>query len=146
MKKLLTFGVGLVLCLSVTFSASAQTAANKLLSSNTAALNRLIDTVTNTGVKYQLTGVISGYADILTVQAVITKVSGTVAGSLILQGTLDGVNYITIGSAATPTDVATQSFSFPLTSHPYIQYRLSYTGAGTMSAKISSYWIARKRT
>lgn len=103
------------------------------------------DTVSNTGVKNQYTPQISGFVDILTFQYVITKISGTVAGSLVLQGTIDGVNYVNIGSAVTPTDVALQSGVFALTSHNYITYRISYTGAGTMSAKLNGFWIARKR-
>lgn len=103
------------------------------------------DTVINTGVKYQYSAPIAGYADALTFQFVITKISGTVGGSIVLQGTLDGTNYINIGSAIVPTDVASQSGSFALAVHNYITYRISYTGAGTMSAKLNGFYVVRKR-
>lgn len=142
MKRILTLTLGIALIAGMTLTSQAQTTANVLKSTPTHVPT---DTVVNTGVKNQYTTPISGFADVLTFQYVITKISGTVGGSLLLQGSIDGTNYVNIGSAVTPTDVALQSGTFALTAHNYITYRLNYTGAGTMSAKLNGYWIARKR-
>lgn len=81
-----------------------------------------------------------------TVQVVVTKISGTVAGTISLLGSLDNVNYkaITVEEAATAsntftaTDVASQTFIWRLVKNPYLYYRVSYAGTGTMSAKFTA--------
>lgn len=144
MKKLITLiaGIGMVLALSM--NTQAQSVANVLKST---PAHVATDTVINTAVKYQI-ATLNGYANTATFQSVITKISGTVAGSIALQGSLDGVNYVTIGTPVTPTDLAVQSVVFPgaLSTSNFIYYRIAYTGAGTMSVKLNSYWIARKQS
>jgi len=133
-KELLIIAVALV-----SLSAQAQT---PLKSSPSHAVT---DTVAGNTVKYQYTGAAIVALSDLTVQYVVTKISGTVAGTILLQGSLDNVNFVTVGSAVTPTDVGVQTGSFAVPLHPYLFYRISYAGAGTMSAKIVSNYIARKR-
>lgn len=69
-------------------------------------------------------------------QVVVTKVSGTVAGNAIFQGSVDGINYVNIDTLAT-TNVATQTKIFTDLPVKYPFYRVSYTGTGTMAAIIS---------
>ena len=101
------------------------------------------DTVTNTGTNYLTTLVpISGAYQTVTVQWNGTKLSGTVAGTVTLQGSLDNVNFITVTGTATgvqtgaftATNVATQSTSWTLVNNPYAYYRVTWTGVGTMAA------------
>jgi hypothetical protein len=81
---------------------------------------------------------------------VVTKISGTVAGTVTLQGSLDGINYSTVNSnyvtasSYSPTNVATSTFRFIVTGSPYRFYRLSYTGAGTMSASHRGFVLPNK--
>lgn len=73
----------------------------------------------------------------ISVQAIITKISGTVAGTVLLQGSLDGTNYISVGAdTMTNTDVATGTHFWVVTGNPYGYYRLLLTGSGTMSATV----------
>jgi len=69
-------------------------------------------------------------------QVVVTKVSGTVAGNAIFQGSVDGVNFVNIDTLTT-SNVATQTKIFTQTPVLYPFYRVSYTGTGTMAAIIS---------
>lgn len=103
-----------------------------------------LDTVINTGVKIQKIQ-IPGYNDVLTFQGILNKISGTAGGSIVLQGSLDGINYINIGSAFTPTNVALQTFSFSLNPSTWLNYQIQYTGTGTMSVTINSFAMWRKQ-
>lgn len=104
-------------------------------------------TVTNTG-----TGVLMGICPATgpgsntAVQIIANKTSGTVAGTITLMGSLDGVNWkaatITEASTAlntyTATDVASQTFIWRLTGAPYLYYEVSWTGTGTMVATFTA--------
>lgn len=79
------------------------------------------------------------------VQAVINKIDGTVGGTATFQGSLDGANWETIGSQFTVTNVATQAKAFTLTGgSPYVYYRVSFAGTGTMRAQVRLYYLQRK--
>jgi len=142
MKK---FILGLLVCFALcsTQNASAQSSAYTMTGNG--------DTITNAGTKTNTLKLADGYATV-SVQSVVTKISGTVAGTLTLQGSNDGTNYVTcdttyisLGVAtATATNVATQSHVFNLNRNPYLWYRVSYTGSGTMAAKMSSYLVPKK--
>ena len=107
------------------------------------------DTVTNsaTNTIYVESPSSSQYVSI---QAVVTKISGTVAGTVTLKGSLDGTNYVTVNSSyATVTTLScsnqtTNTKIFVITGSPYRWYKLSYTGSGTMSATLKGYIRALK--
>lgn len=74
------------------------------------------------------------------IQVVVTKISGTVAGTVILTASLDGVNYVALGTnSLVLTDVTTNTAVFPLTNGNYAYYKATFTGAGTMSATPNAY-------
>lgn len=109
------------------------------------------DTVVNTGVAtVQTVPKIAGDGAV-TVVMTLVKISGTVAGSVILQGSVDNTNWLSVNTegtqtaitAVTATDVATQRFSIHLKSNPFLYYRLQWTGAGTMSATIAAKFMKR---
>lgn len=110
------------------------------------------DTVVNTASKTCSLKVVKSYKS-TTIQANIVKVSGTVGGTLTLQGSVDGVNYVTADTAAfvsdgsatyTATNSASQSKVWVINGSPYVWYRLSYTGTGTMSAILKGYLLPRE--
>lgn len=110
------------------------------------------DTVNNTSTE-TLTKQINGSYDNVTVQVTITKISGTVAGTAILQASLDGVAYKTLCygpavvdsiPARTNVNVTTNSWTWPVGESKYIYYRVSITGSGTMSATVSAKIMVRK--
>lgn len=118
----------------------AQTEAKTMLGSNGLA----IDTVSNTGTE-TWTLKVPGYAKTVAVQFVATKISGTVAGSVTLQGSLNGSNWATVPSqnAFTATDVASQTAVWKFDDSGFLYYRLSWTGSGTMSASGRAYILTR---
>ena len=123
---------------------------NKHVVSNmTSNVSLTSDTTTNTATSYVGLGVQNWY-NTITIQSVVTKISGTVAGTVTLQGSIDGTNYVTVNSSYadvtsySPTDVATSSKLFVVTGSPYRYYRLSYTGTGTMSASHKGYVLPNR--
>jgi phosphate/sulfate permease len=73
-----------------------------------------------------------------------TKVSGTVAGSATLQGSLDGTNWVDVGSAVNFTDVAYNLATFEPTKLSYVKYRIQVITSGTCKIKpIRGYWVQR---
>lgn len=107
----------------------------------------LTDTVTNTGTAVVRTRAMKGDANTTTIQAVALEISGTTAGTITLQGSLDGVNFKAIPTidtqtsvtTATATDVGTpQVFTWRLNGSPYLWYQVSWTGTGTMVATLAA--------
>jgi len=81
-----------------------------------------------------------------TIQVDVTKISGTVAGTISLLGSLDGTNFkaLTVLDAQTAlatitaTD-ATNSYHFRITGGPFLYYRVSWTATtATMSATLKA--------
>ena len=108
------------------------------------------ETITNGGTGI-LTGTVRGHKNTITVQVTITKTSGTVAGTLTLQGSLDNVSYkaallpngvSTAVNTYTATDVASQTFIWQLDKNAYNYWRISYTGSGTMVATMTGVLLA----
>ena len=110
MKKLLSILVVLALGVGISFAQSTSAAVT---------MTTVGSPVINTASATCSLKVTDTYKQV-TIQTVITKVSGTVAGTVTLQGSLDGVNYVTIPTAGvigaaftfTATYVGTQSVSF----------------------------------
>lgn len=109
------------------------------------------DTVTNTATAYLTSPNSLGAKQTTGVQVVCTKISGTVAGTISLLGTVDGTNYkaillqgvSTALNTYTATDVASQTFIFMVPNNPYLKYRVSWTGSGTMAASFSAKMLSR---
>lgn len=93
------------------------------------------DTITNTGTATKTLPRITGGYNGAAIQVTLTKLSGTGAGTVALQGSNTGATgtYVAIGSAFTITNVASQTTMFYATS-PLPQYlRILSTGSGTES-------------
>lgn len=140
MKKIISI---LSLCFIFAFAneSKAQT------QSMTATTYTVIDTGTiNLGLK------LNESWDIVTVQYKGVKVSGTVAGTATLQGSVDGTNFSTIDArmfrdslnAYTNTNVATNTKIFVLNKSPYLYYRVAVVGSGTMNLVVSAIVLPRK--
>lgn len=136
MKKFLLIA-GLIALAFVPATINAQMSTPKLLT--TTAFGNALDTVDNTEahVTTASEGKISTWRTGITAQCNVLKISGTVAGSLALQGSMDGTNFVTIGTATTPSD-ASGNYGFNSIVR-YYYYRISWTGAGTMSASMKCY-------
>lgn len=100
------------------------------------------DTLTNTDTLYKVIKATAGYSA-LGIQPVVTKISGTVAGNVILQSSLDGVNYVNTDTLAL-TDAATNTKLFSKVTTPFVYYRLRFITSGTQSYVPRIYYVLRK--
>jgi hypothetical protein len=104
------------------------------------------DTVTNGGTSYLGNVAPVKGSDKVTIQVNCTELSGTTAGTITIQGSLDGTNFKAIPTEETQTgvatatalDVASQTFVWRFSGSPFPYYRVSWTGAGTMSATMTA--------
>lgn len=126
----------------LTFVAFSQTREVKLKSS---IRNAYVDTANNSVAKTQFVKM-QEPQDIVSIQTVLTRISGAAAGVVKLLASNDGVNYVRIlpTDSLKVTDVATQTKIFVLTNHAYTHYQIEYKGAGTQAVKFASTAVFRK--
>lgn len=102
------------------------------------------DTVVNSAsvsMTYNLKNSFANFA----IQVQATKVSGTVGGSCVLYGSLDGSFYNAIGAdTLTLTNVASQSHIWNDAPAKYPYYKVTCTGSGTMAAIVDVDALGRK--
>lgn len=147
MKKLLGF-----ILLVFAFCATPTTA-NAQLTAVAMTRGSLSDSaIINTGTPSVTTRVLES-REVVSVQVVVTKNSGTVAGRCECLGSLDGTNFVRIRGAGPTstldtlllTNVSTvQSFVWTISPSKYLDYRVRCIGVGTMNARIQGYLLRRK--
>jgi len=108
------------------------------------------DTVTDTGTGALYVKRIAG-PGVVTIQVNVQKVSGTVAGTITLSGSLDGVNYVALNTQETQTALATATlanttgtvaYSWRLSANPYLYYKVG-TAGGTTTVYYLTAWILK---
>lgn len=100
------------------------------------------DTVTNTGT-VNLSFEVPNAASVVSVELANTKISGTVGGNSIFEGSITGAYYQPIDTLAN----ANQSLNgkvFTDTPSRYRIYRIRNTGTGTMAYKTTATALIRK--
>lgn len=102
------------------------------------------DTITNTGTTYKVIKATAGFSDIA-IQPIITNVSGTMAGTVKLYGSLDGTNYPSAAIDSMAISVSNLTRVFAKTGTPYVYYKIVITGSGTMVARWKVWYVLRKR-
>lgn len=134
MKKLFILSAFALLC---SITATAQS--NVVSLRNVDYPTFTVDTVTNTGSGAVYINLTQGYSN-LTIQPKVTKISGTMnsASKPQLYGSIDGTNYYAItGDTLHITNTSSAIVTnWVLTSQDYKYYKISWTGTGTMSAKL----------
>lgn len=103
------------------------------------------DTVTNAGTAY-VTKAFKGGARVVGVQVAVTKVSGTVAGNIVLSGSLDGTNYHDIDTLTATNTTGTKYYApFVISGNaaPYTNYKVTHTGTGTMVSILSAILLGK---
>ena len=134
MKKLF-----FIACLSlIGFMAQAQSVT---VMKNATYTTLTSDTVTNTGSGAVFINLNSAYTNV-SIQPKVTRISGTMNSNSApkLQGSLDGTNYYDIvGDTLHITNTASPIVDdWLLTSQGYKYYKVTWTGTGTMSAKLEA--------
>lgn len=104
------------------------------------------DTVVNTATVNMDLKTVNNY-DNVSFQLIATKLTGTVAGTAILQASNDGTNWLTINTAGadtfTVTNVATQSYFWNELPNHYLWYRINVVGSGTSTYIVKTYAMPR---
>lgn len=80
--------------------------------------------------------------DVTSFQAVFTRASGTAAGRVVLQGTIDGTNYLGIDSLAF-TNIVTNSKIFNANTLRCAAYRFIVFTSGTVTGSLAGYKLRR---
>jgi hypothetical protein len=104
------------------------------------------DTIVNTGTVNKVFTATAGYSSV-GIHVVVTKISGTVAGTVTPQVSLDGTNWLTLpgATALTNTDQTTNTQVWNITGGvPWTHFRIRGAGSGTMSAVLRVYYVLRK--
>lgn len=114
-------------------------------------LNGAVDSiiVTNAGTSSMIYGPVTKRP--MSIQLNIAKASGTLAGTVTLLGSLDGVQYVALTDAtSTPTITtytvtdggtytARQIKQWFLNDHPCLYYKITWVGAGTMAGSAKAF-------
>lgn len=123
MKKIL-FALAIIMATTVITAQHVQAQSSVLVSST--------DTLTNADTTTISLPTATGGYYAVGIQAVITRVSGTAAGTAIIQGSLDGTNYVDIGTdTLTLTNQVTNTKIWALTPSVYQYHRVKFISAGT---------------
>lgn len=153
MKKYLLMAVGVIMML-VAFTIQSEAQVKRFTNPlGTSAVPIYSDTVSNTATVYITSPAMPSKnpmkAQETIIQVNVTKISGTVGGTISLQGSLDGTNYKALNTAETQTALATITatdatnvYHWRLNGNPFVYYRISWTGTGTMSASFSGYILS----
>lgn len=140
MKKLTT----ILLSCALLFTAVAAHAQSGYF--KRASDSKLQDTVVNAATS-NLQLPIAGYQNVVSVQAFVTKLTGTTAGVVRLYGSLDGTNYVRANatdSLILANAAGVQTKIFIVKDNPYAYYRIGTAGSGTQTTKVQAYAIWRK--
>lgn len=135
MKKFILIGMSL----SMALFASAQ---GSFLHSKTNPTG----TVTNTGTDTSSIA-LPGYYESINITLAVTKTSGTLAGTAVLQRSGNGVDWESqFGDTLTVTNVARIAKQIHLVKPDYIAYRILTTGSGTMVGTVVSTYAGKKQS
>lgn len=98
----------------------------------------------NTATVYLYASAVTGLKEYVEVVTNITKVSGTLGGTLTLQGSHDGLVWDTVGSPYTVTDASqVKSLGVAKNANAKKYFRLKWVGTGTMNGYMEATLLAR---
>lgn len=100
------------------------------------------DTMVNSGTVSKVITLTSGYEGVV-IQPVLTKLSGTAAGTLVLYESLDGTNYKSTGDTLTISNSTTNTVVWKKTAPLPVYYKVYASGAATVSAVMRIYYVPR---
>lgn len=83
-------------------------------------------------------------SNLKSITATVTRISGTIAGGVYLQGTVNGVDWENIGSNDTLIATGTRAYKkWIINSTDFYSYRLLYRSFGTQRSVLSSSYLRR---
>lgn len=142
MKKIIPFLV--LSCLMLSFmSTKAQKAPQPISFTATDGVTaKTVSTNTDTAIAIIK---LASYNEALTIQAIVNKTSGTIAGKVYLYGSLDATNYDKLDSL-TLSDQAVNFKHFTVSPPAkYYAYQLQYVATGTQASTFKALYKASAR-
>lgn len=134
MKKLLFI---LIVSLATMFAAQ-ETKAQGVQKLPTVSADTLVNADTVTKVIR-----ITGNFQAIAIQPIITRLSGTAAGSVVLEGSVDGVNYVSLGDTLSVTNQVTNTAVWSKGYAIYPYYRIRAISSGTVSQVLNVWYVVR---
>ncbi len=101
-------------------------------------------TLTNADTSYLTFKMVPTF-DHMSVQAIVTKTSGTVAGVILPQYSNDGINYISGNDSLIVGNTPINTKIWLYTGNSYLYYRYRYVTSGTQVSTLKGYYISRSR-
>ena len=140
MKRFLIFLIGATLLTSTpTLKSEAQVQAARSYASYLGALDTLTDADTTT-----YTVSVNGKKTNISFQTNITKISGTVAGTIKIYGSVDGTNYATTALTSITITDASVNHATVYTVNGYQKYKYEIITSGTQSCSQRTYLLYRE--
>lgn len=133
---------GIILLMILSLGSYAQSFSGDFVNNTYQTLTS--DTVTDAGTAVLISPVVSGGGSSVLITLRVVKISGTVAGTILIQGcaTCDGNDWATVNTAGTFTSSgsptvanATGAYALWLPASPFRRYKITHTGTGTMAAR-----------
>jgi hypothetical protein len=153
MKKFLVVVLGVLVALAATtFEVKAQVQSfyngtNSYSKAELLAATAIVDTVTDAGAGAVYTKTVKGDGRV-TIQVDVTKVSGAVAGTITLEGSVDGVTYDIINTEETQTAIApkalanaTDTYHWRLKENDFVYYKVGTAGGTTCVYYLSAQML-----
>lgn len=129
---------GMMVCMLLLLITTSYTADAQQLSSKKPTADTLVDVDAATIVSDAI-----GDVKKIAIQVTAKKISGTLAGKVYLQASLNGVDYLTLDSL-TLTNSARVSKIFTITGTPAQYYQAAFTSTGTVRYLPELYVLFRK--
>lgn len=101
------------------------------------------DSLTNADTVSKVIPVTAGYQGII-INPVVSKVSGTAAGTVVLYQSLDGVNYSSTGDTLSLTNVTTQQAFWSKTGPLPVYYKITGISSGTVVEILRVKYVMRR--
>jgi len=102
------------------------------------------DTVTNTGTVYMdVVGTFSSN-NLLTISGKAVNLTGTTAGTAIIEWSLNGIDYATHPTADTLTLTDGAVYLWEFTTTGARKYRINFTGSGTSTTVVSGQYVYKQ--
>lgn len=101
------------------------------------------DTLSNTDTTSKIIAVTGGFST-LAIQPVVKRLSGTAAGSVVLYGSIDGVNYVATGDTLSLTNQVTNTTLWKIGVPSYSYYKVVAISSGSVSEVLNVFYLVRK--
>lgn len=135
MKNLLFLLMALVMTVAFTSEVKAQSGTKMTVVS--------ADTLANADTTSKIIQITGGFSS-LAIQPIVKRLSGTAAGTVVLYGSIDGVNYVSTGDTMTLTNQVTNTKLFNVGLPAYSYYKVIAISSGTVSEVLNVWYILRK--